>query len=316
MNAPRARWLRLLPLTMTLLLHPSGSRACSICRCGDPTFAALGPNVFAADQWRIALDWDRIDKANGVTDEMGQSVGRDAEIENRSSATVSRSYGDRLNLVARIPYSWRRLTSTDLTDGTRTTTSTHGWSDPEMIAHYRLWAAPMSELGRAAWISTSIGLKTGWGRNNLTREGVRLDEHAQPGTGSTDLILGVAGMRLLSHSSTAFGSVQYRNTRTNRFHYRYGRVWLGNAGFERKLTSRLDAILEMNYRHAGEDRVDSTGALDPNTGGGILYLQPRVTTDLGLGIVARFSVIVPVARSLHGDQSERAIVNAGITYVL
>jgi hypothetical protein len=35
---------------------------CSICRCGDPTFIALGKVGIAQTGWRFALDWDEIRK--------------------------------------------------------------------------------------------------------------------------------------------------------------------------------------------------------------------------------------------------------------
>ena len=40
-------------------------QACSICRCGDPTFNALGKDGFDAHGFRVALDWERFDKDEG-----------------------------------------------------------------------------------------------------------------------------------------------------------------------------------------------------------------------------------------------------------
>lgn len=77
----------------------------------------------------------------------------------------------------------------------------------------------------------------------------------------------------------------------------------------------MDAVLELNYRHAGRDRVDAEGIEDPNTGGSILYLTPRVVVDLGRGLVARAGVQIPTWKGLNGEQTEKAVVNAGVTYV-
>ena len=48
------------------IVTTTAARACSICRSGDPTLAALGANGFAASQWRLALDWDRVSKSTAV----------------------------------------------------------------------------------------------------------------------------------------------------------------------------------------------------------------------------------------------------------
>ena len=42
-------------------LFPSIVAACSVCRCGDPTFNALGTNIFTAGQFHLALDYATID---------------------------------------------------------------------------------------------------------------------------------------------------------------------------------------------------------------------------------------------------------------
>ena len=80
--------------------------ACSICRCGDATFNALGTDIFSPGAFRIAIDWDRIDKTQGPPDES------ESTIQNSVTATFSYSFGDRVNLVARVPYSFKTLTET------------------------------------------------------------------------------------------------------------------------------------------------------------------------------------------------------------
>jgi hypothetical protein len=303
--------------------------ACSICRCGDPTFNALGTDVYSAGKFRLAVDWDRFDKENSTSEsEAGARpgirhrldvplvTGRDEEVENRVTATLSYSFGDRVTAVARVPWSSRRLTTTDVFEGTSSTTRTRDLSDPEIYALVRLWASPFtSGLGRRAWVSLVGGVKTPWGRNDLSEGGQRLDEHAQSGTGATDVFGGVSGAYLLDPTSSLFASVQYRRTGTNDHDYRYGNVTLFNVAYERKLARALDAVLELNYRHAQQDRIDGDGTLDPNTGGDVLYLTPRVILDFGRGLLGRVTIQVPLVRSLYGDQTERFVVNAGITYL-
>jgi hypothetical protein len=287
---------------------PSPASACSICRCGDAAFNALGTDIYAPGAFRLALDWDHFDKTQGPP---GAS---ESQIQNGVTLTTSYTFGESANLVARVPYSFKSLTTT--AGGVSDVTDTHGFADPEFFAWIRLWASDLSPgLGRRSWLSAQFGVKTSWGEDDLTGpDGERLDQHAQPGTGSTDVFAGLGGLTLLDARSTLFGSVQYRWTGTNTYGYRYGRIFLANLGYDRKLGSAVDAVLELNYRWAGKDTVDASGVQDPDTGGALLYVTPRVLVSLGRGIVARAAVLIPTFQNLNGYQTERPVLSAGVTY--
>ncbi|MEO8431916.1 MAG: hypothetical protein ABI592_10440 [Acidobacteriota bacterium] len=284
--------------------------ACSICRCGDPTFNALGSNVYSSGQLHLALDWDRFDKSQAT--EEGGEAGRDEEVENRYTATLSYSYAERVVGVVRLPYSTRTLTTSfdDGSDEVRTS----GFSDPEIYTLVRLWSSDFGPgLGRRAWLSAVLGVKTPRGSNRVRRNGERADEHAQPGTGSTDLFGGLSSIYLVDDHSSIFASAQYRGTGRNAFGYRYGDIATVNLAYERKLTEKLDGVIEANYRSAAPDEVDGAGERDPNTGGKILYLTPRAMFEVSSRVVLRVAAQIPVWKRLHGIQREKANLNAGVT---
>jgi hypothetical protein len=287
--------------------------ACSICRCGDPTFNALGSAIYTPGQFRLAIDWDRFDKENGVSEAGSTEItGRDAEIENRFTLSVAYSFGDRLTLVGRVPFSVRQLTSSN--ESGAMTTRTHGLSDPEFTALFRVWASPFRPgLGQRAWVSIVAGVKTPWGKNDLAEDGERLDEHTQPGTGATDFYGGLSAVVQLDMKSSLFASFQYRQTGTNDHDYHYGRTTTANLAYEHKLGSSVDAVIEANWRHAEQDRIDGDGNRDPSTGGDLVYLTPRLVLDVGGGLLGRVGVQIPVVKSLYGDQTERPNVNVGLT---
>jgi hypothetical protein len=299
---------------------------CSICRCGDATFNALGPNVFAEGKFRLALDWDRFDKDSAIPADaamdrafrrrlgIAPAAGLDSEVENRFTAAFSYVFGESVVGVVRVPWSDKRLTSTDFASGTSDTGRTSDLSDPEVYALVRLWSAPFKPgLGRRAWVSLIGGVKTPWGKNDLSAGGVRLDEHLQSGSGATDVFGGLSLVAFIDMNSSIFASAQYRETGTNSFGYRYGKVTL--AAYEHKVGSAVDALLELNYRHAQQDRVSDAGDVDQNTGGDIVYVTPRVVIDLGRGVAARASVQIPLIKALYGDQTERFVANLGLTYL-
>jgi hypothetical protein len=297
--------------------------ACSMCRCGDPTFNALGTDVYVEGKLRVALDWERFDKDQAST----EGDGRESMVEDRFTTALSYTFGDRVTAVARIPYSSREQTSpageaesaaltrhAEAESGTLRSRSSD-LADPELYALVRLWSSSFAGgLGRRAWISALGGVKTDWGHNDLRRGGERLDEHLQPGTGSRDVFAGLSGFYLLSHTASLFGSVQYRRTGTNDFGYRYGNTRMASLGFERKITETFDGVLALDFRDAGRDLAGEEGS-DPNTGGRVLYVSPRLSRDFGKGLVGRLAVQVPVVKDLNGEQQEKTVVNAGLTWL-
>ena len=256
-SSPRAHLAVAVALaSLGVLAGPSRSLACSICRCGDPTFNALGKDGYAARGFRIALDWERFDKEEG-----NPAVSAESQVENRFTALASYGVGETLSLFARVPYSVRDLTVTAPGQEPEST-HTSGFSDPELYAQVRLWASGMTSVGRRASVSLNAGVKTPWGQNDVQQDGLRADEHAQPGTGSTDLFASLAFLYLIDRRSAVFVSTAYRHTGGNDFGYRYGSSVLASAAYEHKLGGRLDGVAELDFRHAQRDRVDAQGTLD------------------------------------------------------
>ncbi len=311
-------------------LIPTLAAACSVCRCGDPTFNALGTDIFTRGQFHLALDYEYLEKSQGADAEhhdeaaahaLASSLGphplphgdeehggREELTESRMVITASYGFTERFQIVGRIPWSRREISSS------AESSSASGLGDPEIYGIFRLWSAPWKEgMGRSSWVSVLAGVKTAWGENDASADGERLDEHVQPGTGSTDLFGGLSAVHLLDERSTIYGSLQYRSADRNDHGYRYGDSVLANVGYEHKLGSRWDAALELNGRDAARDEIDADDEEDPDTGGTILFLQPRLLVHLGRNIVARLAVQVPVYDDLDGEQEEKSVFNVGVT---
>jgi hypothetical protein len=281
---------------------------CSICRCGDPTFNALGNEGVAQTGLRLALDWDQVEKTQGSPDEEFSSVH-----EERTTFLAAYGISDRFGVFARLPYSERSLT--EIEDGENEHLSASGLSDPEIYGQARLWSSAFEgDVGVRTSVYAVFGVKTAWGENDASRNGERLDEHVQPGTGSTDWFAGLSGSYQLNSQSALFASGQYRHTGRNDFGYQYGRITLLNIAYEHKLGAKWDGVIEANYRDSGRDQVDGGGATDPDTGGSIAYVTPRLLFDAGGGWVLRASAQIPLSNSgLNGIQDEKVVVNIGVT---
>jgi hypothetical protein len=296
--------------SLVLLALPSVARACSICRCGDATFNALGKDGYAAHGLRGAFDWERFSKDEGDPADESES-----QVENRFTALLSYGFNERFTLFARVPVSVRNLTGTVAGEDPEKL-HTSGLSDPEVYGQIRLWSSRLAgSVGRRSSLSLNAGVKAPWGSNDVQQDGERVDEHAQPGTGSTDVFGSLAFLYLIDKESAIFMSSGYRHTGENDFGYRYGSTFLANAAYEHKLGKVLDGVVELNFRHAKRDRVDVEGALDDDTGGSLLYVTPRLLANLGHGLVLRAAAQIPLAKDLNGFQKERAVVNVGLTYL-
>jgi len=273
---------------------------CSLCQCGDPAFAFMGSQLFVPRTWHLGLSADRYAKDQVAEDDPGT---REKEVENRLTLSASRTFGDRLTLVARLPFAERTITTSSEQQ------SLSGLADPELFAHYRL-SAP----GPGTWVSASLGLRPGWGRHDGQIDGLRAEQHLQPGTGAMGIEPGLSFSHMVgdAHPGTVFGSAFGRFNGRNDAGYHYGNAVLANLGYERRFGARLDAVLEANFRHAAKDER-TPGEKDPNTGGSMLYLAPRVVVKLDRTLFLRLGVQVPVVKGLYGDQDEKVNVFTGLT---
>ncbi|MFI5371363.1 MAG: hypothetical protein ACHQ52_07365, partial [Candidatus Eisenbacteria bacterium] len=156
-----------------------------------------------------------------------------------------------------------------------------------------------------------LGVRAPWGQNERTIDGVRADEHLQPGTGAASLWAGTSGSLRLGTREHAYGSVLARWNGTNDHGYHYGNAAFVNLAYQRDVAPRLAGVLELNARDARFDQVD--GVQEANTGGSVLYVAPRVQWQMNETLVLRLGVQVPVAQRMIGDQRERANLITGIT---
>src|SRR5215469_11982108 len=148
-----------------LVLTPSPAAACSMCRCSDPVFSALGEGLYSYGGFQIALDWNRLNQSEGAFG----SPDFEAQIRNTLTATIAYGWQDRLTVVAQIPYTFNHLTTAD---GVATADAA---GDPSFFVSVRLWSSNFTQgLGRRAWISALVAVKTPWGNNDVTENGERL----------------------------------------------------------------------------------------------------------------------------------------------
>ena len=145
-----------------------------------------------------------------------------------------------------------------------------------------------------------------------------VDTSLQPGTGSTDLIVGAYFHQPVSTNVEAFVNAQYQAAIANRLHgpgqdFRVGNTTVVSFGARWEAAPTLVPQLQVNISHKGADQ----GALadNPDSQGTVVYLSPGVTGTVGDHWQAFGFVQLPVASHLVGYQlAPRWTASAGVSY--
>jgi hypothetical protein len=154
-----------------------------------------------------------------------------------------------------------------------------------------------------------VGLKLPTGSHSETftsgfNAGELVDQGLQPGTGSTDLILGAFYSGTINRDWDYFGQGVYETVLKHTDVYKPGHSLNVNFGVRYMSFAGFTPQLQINTRFISKDYLgDSTGfTIDDNTGGRIAYLSPGVTFPVGEKVKLFAFVQLPIYQHLNGYQ--------------
>jgi len=287
------------------LAPPAG--ACSQCLCGDP-FPTTAFGAPVGSTFRFGVETRLLSKLTGLED----TPGTESEREQRVAPFVLWNATSRLVLTARQGYGFKRLADQPTGQSEDVTTS-RGFTDGEVLARYRAIDLGMGDQGGRGYVALLGGVSLPTGRNDLRdATGTRLDEHLQTGTGAWS---GTVGIDLASPASKALleANLHARINGANAGGYRYGNVVLFDVGATTRRTGAWQFGAQVNGRVAQEDRIDASGAHDPNSGGAILYAAPSARWFSSAGVVLEGGFQIPIAQGLDGAQTEHATARLAVS---
>jgi hypothetical protein len=150
--------------------------------------------------------------------------------------------------------------------------------------------------------------------------GEPLDASLQPGTGSTDVIVGAYFYKPVGDNFNVFATLQFQSAVTSeQSHpgndFRPGNSTTGTLGIRYVHDQRLMPQLQLNLLHKSVDQ----GALADitSTAGEVAYLSPGLTVKLGRGFSGYVFGQLPVYSNLVGYQLfPRYTVSVGASYAL
>jgi hypothetical protein len=166
-------------------------------------------------------------------------------------------------------------------------------------------------VGRSQEIAVSAGTSMPTGPNDVRSEGVRIDEHGQPGTGSWGPFVGVH-WRLDQRSWLAFASLSGRIHSQSSHDYTYGPALLWSVHGQYLLAKRVALDLGVDGRYAAADKLAGETVL--NTGGTVLSAAPGLYLNALGGAWLFVRGQIPFYKSFRGEQDVLPSVVTGIQY--
>jgi hypothetical protein len=326
------------------------SWACATCGCSLSSDAAAG---YSADEgWRVDLQYSYIDQSQLRTGTRSISLPAVARINNNGgnqevehgtvnqyiTAGVTYSPNTDWNVNLQVPYvvrshgTYGSATTDQLTPGNLSNVSLNDVGDLRLIAGYQ-GLLPTNNLG----VQLGVKLPTGrfGGQNTVTgatvgrnpqffgtgpnaAAGQALDASLQPGTGSTDIIIGAFYYQPVSQDFDAFINARFQVSVSQMLdgvnaNYRPGNVGYLSFGLRYEHSPIWVPQLQVNISHKSSDQGALADTAD--TAGTVAYLSPGITVRLDTGIHAYGFLQIPTLSSLQGYQLfPRWTGNAGISF--
>ena len=148
-----------------------------------------------------------------------------------------------------------------------------------------------------------LGLKLPTGRTNFNfsdgpQAGSALDRGLQPGTGTTDALIGVYHFGALTEKLSYFANALVQLPLNAKDDFKPGAGFNMNLGVRYLTSSGITPQFQINART--EKRESGTNADVANSGSTILNLSPGVTVPIGKDIQAYGYIQIPIYQRVNG----------------
>lgn len=292
-----------------LALWPQNqTEACSVCGTGDPLVAA-GDARPVAGELKVAIE-NQFLTATAVMDD--NPMMKESLMQYSVRPVFVYSPAEFMNFVVAIPLTYKDFQASNVVtrmpmDGSRL----FGLADIDIGTRWFLFQkADLSRQMRHS-LSLTAGLTLPTGNNDASQNGMRLDEHAQIGTGSWGPY---AGLMYAFHRDpwnfSVYGAFRYHTA--NKYNYVYGAGVLAGIAGQFRIWEPFAVTLGVDARYAFND--NAAGIVQVNTGGAVLNITPGFIVNIAGGLWLKGNAQVPVYTKLSGKQGVGATFNLNIEY--
>ncbi len=169
--------------------------------------------------------------------------------------------------------------------------------DVRLLGVYQFTHSP--QQGAAAGLRFGLKLPTG-STTERNAAGELAERTLQPGTGTTDLILGIYRHGYWAQNNTAwFTQAQVQQALDSHDDYRPGSQLNLDAGLSWRATAQVNALLQLNAHVRGRDH--GAAAEPDDSGSHMLSLSPGLSIAAGAGRIYAF-VQLPLYQYVNGTQ--------------
>ena len=311
-----------------LLSLASHGFACATCGCTLSADAAMGYSALPG--WRLNLEYDYLhqDQLREGTHAVS-AVPDGSELEHDTLNryfTVDLNYNPNAdwNIDLKVPYVLRTHSTYGEFDGAAplpelSDSRSSSLGDVKLIGSYQGFLAAHN-LG----LQLGVKLPTGdYGTAVKFRSGpyagTALDASLQPGTGSTDLIVGAYYYRFVGENFQAFVNGQLQSAVSEKMDvpgndYRPGNSLTLSAGLRYVANPIIVPQLQLNLLHKSADQGALADA--PDTVGTVAYISPGLAGELTPRLHVYGFTQLPVYSNLNGYQLfPRFTVSVGLSYL-
>jgi hypothetical protein len=166
----------------------------------------------------------------------------------------------------------------------------------------RQWMAESPDVPKLAFYGVNFGFKAPTGTFDMRNDANALAERSlQPGTGTTDLLLGAYYSQVLpALASSWFVQALWQAPLNTRDAYRPGRRLGLDAGFRYEASDRIGLMLQLNTLYRSRD--SGREAEPDDTGGRFVFLSPGASYALTKAVQLYGFVHKPVYQHVNGVQ--------------
>ena len=282
--------------------------------CGS-AFCTLMTDRFAQGTGDAHLGWSADLRLESVAQtqlrsgthniDSSQVTGEDA-IERRTTnqnlvTTLNYGVDADWSLTLRAPVV-RRHHSHDLIDvATGLASTTEQWrftqlGDVQLLARRQLLSDDVSTA-----FALFGGLKLPTGATRITNsDGARAERALQPGTGTTDAVMGLAARHVLGGADAVVGQVGVSVALNKQEGFRPGARFEGSVGWSHAFSPDWGTVLQVNAQRRASDGGAQAEPL--NSGSTTISLSPGVTVSVGRSSTIYAYAQVPVYQRVKGIQ--------------
>lgn len=169
--------------------------------------------------------------------------------------------------------------------------------DARVVGRYRVTAASPD----AAAFGLQVGLKLPTGNHKLENdEGDAAERSLQPGTGTTDAIVGLFHSGRFGDETSWFADASWTAALDKRENYKLGDRGAVNVGIAWPWTQRIALLIQLNTHW--KDRDAGSAAEPDNTGGTFVHASPGISVKLTDKTQIYSFVQLPLYQHVNGVQ--------------